>query len=97
MGKINGGFVEPPYWLEVYNADELGRLVAENKISFAFNGGSRENLYTSRVFNNCAGDMFCVVIDGKISLLNNYWHDSDEPDDAKFHLLPLEEYVNQME
>ena len=94
VGKIDFGFVEP-YSLGVYNASELGRLVVENKISFAFNGGNKEYLYTSEVFNNGAGDMYCVVIDGKIFLLNNFFFDPENPDGRKLHLLPLEDFINQ--
>ena len=94
VGIINGGFVEPPYSLGVYNAGELGRLMIENKISFAFNGGNREELYTSEIFNNGAGDMFCVVIDGKIFLLENFYFE-DYPEDRNLRLTLLEDYIEQ--
>lgn len=94
VGIIIGGFVEPPYSLGVYNAGELGRLMIENKISFAFNGGNREELYTSEIFNNGAGDMFCVVIDGKIFLLENFYFE-DYPEDRNLRLTLLEDYIEQ--
>ena len=97
VGKIRAGFVEPSDWLKIYNADELGRLVAENKISFAFNGGNRADLYTNEVFRYGTGDMYCVVIDGKIFLLNNLscWP-YDVPDDTEFRLIPFEDFINQV-
>lgn len=96
VGKIDRGFVEDPNWMECYNADVLGRLVAENKISFAFNGGNRENLYTSEVFNQGAGNMNCVVIDGKIFLLENLsLINPDYPDDRNLRLTLLEDFIEQ--
>lgn len=98
VGKICFGFVEPLGWLKIFNADELGRLVAENKISFAFNGGNRADLYTNEAFNHGIGDMYCVVIDGKIFLLNNLscWP-YDVPDDTEFRLIPFEEFIEKNE
>jgi len=97
VGKICFGFVEPPDWSRIINADELGRLVAENKISFAFNGGNREDLYTSEIFNDGIGDMYCVVIDGKIFLLNNFYLDTLDFNDRKLRLLPFEEFIEKNE
>lgn len=82
---------------ENFNIDELGRLVAENKISFAFNGGNREDLYTHEAFNHGIGDMYCVVIDGKIFLLNNFYLDTLDYNDRKLRLLPFEDFINQKE
>ena len=98
VGKIRAGFVEPSGWLKIYNADELGRLVTENKISFAFNGGNRADLYTNEVFRYGTGDMYCVVIDGKIFLLNNLscWP-YDDSDDTEFRLIPFEEFIEKNE
>ena len=97
VGIVNAGFVEPSDWLEDYNVDELGRLVVENKISFAFNGGNIENLYTSNVFNHGAGNMFCVVIDGKIFLLENLSLISPDyhPEDRSLRLRLFEDYIDQ--
>ncbi len=95
VGKICFGFVEPLGWLKIFNIDELGRLVAENKISFAFNGGNREDLYTHEAFNHGIGDMYCVVIDGKIFLLNNFYLDTLDYNDRKLRLLPFEDFINQ--
>jgi hypothetical protein len=95
VGKICFGFVEPLGWLKIFNADELGRLVAENKISFAFCGGHRDLLYTSDAFRYGAGDMNCVVIDGKIFLLDNLYFNAESPDGRKLHLLSLEEFIDK--
>ena len=98
VGRIRSGFLEPSDWLIIYNADDLGRLVAENKISFAFCGGVRSLLYTSEAFSDVVGDMYCVVINDKIFLLNNLVRSaSDNPDDPTFHLLPLEVFVDKTE
>lgn len=97
VGAVRDGFVEDPNWMEVYNADELGRLVVENKISFAFRGGLRGRLYTCESWKN-GGDMDCVVIDEKIFLLNNLDRSFlDTPDDPKFHLLPWDEFIGKKE
>lgn len=97
VGRICFAFVEPLDWLNIYNVDDLGRLVAEDKISFAFCGGHRRMLYSGDAFRYGAGDMYCVVMDGKIFQLNNlnYWP-FDVPDDTKFRLIPFEEFINQM-
>ena len=95
VGKIRSGFVEPPNWMEIYNAGDLGRLVAENKISFAFCGGIRSRLYTRESWEN-GGDMDCVVIEGKIFLLNNLDRSSlDDSANTKFQLIPLEDFINK--
>lgn len=97
IGKIRAGFVEDPNWMEVYDVGDLGRLVAENKISFAFSGGLRSRLYTRESWND-GGDMDCVVIDGKIFLLNNLDRSFlDTPDDPKFHLVPWDEFIDKKE
>ena len=97
VGRICMAFVEPPDRLKIYNADELGRLVAENKISLAFCGGHSSSLYTSNAFRHCVGGMYCVVINGKIFLLNNLYNLLyDVTDDTKSYLLPFEEFINQM-
>ena len=96
VGMIRSGFVENPNWMEIYNTGDLGRLVAENKISFAFCGGNRHYLYTSESFNGGGGDMDCVVIDGKIFLLNNLGRTfPDTPDAPEFHLLPWDEFIEK--
>lgn len=97
VGSIRDGFVEDPNWMEVYDVGDLGRLVAENKISFAFGGGLRSRLYTRESWNN-GGDMDCVVIDEKIFLLNNLDRSfPDAPDTPNFHLLPLEDFIDKKE
>ena len=97
VGKIRGGFVEDPNWMECYNAGDLGRLVADNKISFAFCGGIRSRLYTHESWNN-GGDMDCVVIDGKIFLLNNLDRSfPDSPTAFEFHLLPWYKFIDKKE
>ena len=95
VGKIRSGFVEPPNWMEIYNAGDLGRLVAENKISFAFCGGHESSLYTSYAFRYCEGTMYCIVINGKIFLLNNWPY--NVPNDFNSRLTPFEEFINQKE
>lgn len=97
VGMIRCGYVEHPSWMKIYNAGELGRLVTQNKISFAFSGGNRgKYLYTSESFNGGGGDMDCVVIDGKIFLLNNLDRSFlDTPDDPKYHLLPWDEFFEK--
>lgn len=97
VGRICFAFVEPLDWLDIYNVDDLGRLVAEDKISFAFCGGHRRLLYSGDAFRYGAGDMYCVVIDGKIFQLNNlnYWP-FDVPDDTSFRLIPFEDFINQV-
>lgn len=92
VGRISFGFVEDPNWMKNYNADDLGRLVAENKISFAFCGGRRTS------FCHGTGDMYCVVINGEIFLVNNLVRMAlDNPDDPNFRLIPFEEFINQKE
>jgi hypothetical protein len=95
VGAVRDGFVEDPNWMEVYNADELGRLVVENKISFAFCGGHESSLYTSYAFRYCEGTMYCIVINGKIFLLNNWPY--NVPNDFNSRLTPFEEFINQKE
>ena len=93
VGKIRCGFVEPLSWMEIYNADDLGRLVIENKISFAFCGGFRSLPNTSGDFRNST-DMDCVVINGEIFVINNLERDAlDNPDAPDFYLLPLKQYL----
>ena len=97
VGVVRFGFVEDPNWMEIYNAGDLGRLVVKKKISFAFCGGIRSRLYTCESWKN-SGDMECVVIDGKIFLLNNMDRSFlDTPDDPKFHLLPWDEFIEKKE
>ncbi len=98
VGRICFAFVEPLDWLNIYNVDDLGRLVAEDKISFAFCGGHRRMLYSGDAFRYGAGDMYCVVMDGKIFQLNNlnYWP-FDVPDDTEFRLIPFEEFIEKNE
>lgn len=94
VGMIRGGFVEDPNWMEIYNTGDLGRLVTDNKISFAFTGGNRQYLYTSESYNGGGGDMDCVVINGEIFVLNNLERDAlDNPDAPDFYLLPLKQYL----
>ena len=97
VGRIRFAFVEPSDRLDIYNVDDLGRMVAENKISFAFCGGHRSSLYTRDAFRYGEGDMYFVVKNGKIFLLNNlnYWP-FNVPEDTSFRLIPFEEFINQM-
>ena len=64
---------------------------------FAFCGGHRSSLYTRDAFRYGEGDMYFVVKNGKIFLLNNlnYWP-FNVPEDTSFRLIPFEEFINQM-
>lgn len=98
VGRICMGFVEPPGAVKIYNVDDLGRMMVENKISFAFCGGYHSSLYTSSAFRHCEGGMYCVVINGKTFLLNNLYNlPYSVTGDAKSRLIPFEEFINQKE
>ncbi len=95
VGHIRFGLVEPLDWLRMLNVDDLGRLVAEKKISFAFCGGSRQSIYTSEAFGIGAGELYCVI-DNKIYLLENF--DLMNPDyleDRNLRLTLLEDFIEQ--
>ena len=95
VGRVRLASAEPPDYLKIYNVDDIGRLVAENKISFAFCGGHESSLYTSYAFRYCEGTMYCIVINGKIFLLNNWPY--NVPNDFNSRLTPFEEFINQKE
>ena len=95
VGRVRLASAEPPDCLKIYNVDDIGRLVAENKISFAFCGGHESSLYTSYAFRYCEGTMYCIVINGKIFLLNNWPY--NVPNDFNSRLTPFEEFINQKE
>jgi len=95
VGRVRLASAEPPDCLKIYNVDDIGRLVAENKISFAFCGGHESSLYTSYAFRYCEGTMYCIVINGKIFLLNNWPY--NVPNDFNSRLTPFEDFINQKE
>lgn len=86
------GRLLPPEWLSILNINDLGRLVADNKISFAF-CGTRDIPFDDDAFNGGVGDFFCVINDS-IYLLDNF-HIFGQPENNGLHLIPLGELINQ--